>query len=128
MDDKGNITVLREASNGFTCFRGHPGVVGDVAMCTDAPSRQRLNDAMSHKPKPSNTQPGVTYMLAGRHRRERERSHRHARQSDQRTAASDDHVDLRPRQHRSFDEAEASRKLDYVGRNAPGPADDPLAP
>ena len=64
-DDQGKMTVLREGTNGFTCFPGHPNVVGDDAMCADAPSMQWLNDAMSHKPKPTNTQPGVTYMLAG---------------------------------------------------------------
>jgi len=63
--DQGNPTVLREGTNGFTCFPGTPGVVGDVAMCADGPSMQWLNDIMSHKPKPTNTEPGVIYMLAG---------------------------------------------------------------
>jgi hypothetical protein len=39
-DDQGKMTVLREGANGFTCFPGHPGVVGDVARCADAPSMQ----------------------------------------------------------------------------------------
>jgi hypothetical protein len=65
MDDQGKMTVLREGTNGFTCFPGHVGVVGDVAMCADAPSMQWMSDAISHKPKPTNTQPGVVYMLAG---------------------------------------------------------------
>ena len=65
MDEKGKMTVLRDGSNGFTCFPGHPGVVGDVAMCADGPSMQWIGDFMAHKPKPSNTTPGVIYMLAG---------------------------------------------------------------
>jgi hypothetical protein len=65
MDGQGKITVLREGTNGFTCFPGHPGVVGDVAMCADAPSMQWVSDLMSHKSKPTNTEPGVIYMLAG---------------------------------------------------------------
>ena len=65
MDDQGKMTVLREGNNGFTCFPGHLGVVGDVAMCADEPSLQWISDAMSHKPKPTNTQPGIIYMLAG---------------------------------------------------------------
>ncbi|HEY6290147.1 MAG TPA: hypothetical protein VI455_01110 [Terriglobia bacterium] len=65
MDDQGKTTVLREGTNGFTCFPGHPGVVGDVAMCADAASMQWASDWMSHKPKPTNTVPGVIYMLAG---------------------------------------------------------------
>jgi hypothetical protein len=65
MDGQGKMTVLREGTNGFTCFPGHPGVVGDVAMCADAPSMQWVSDFMSHKSKPTNTEPGVIYMLAG---------------------------------------------------------------
>jgi hypothetical protein len=65
MDEKGNMTTLREGSNGWTCFPGHPGVVGDVAMCLDAPAMQWTLDLMGHKEKPTNTQPGIMYMLAG---------------------------------------------------------------
>jgi hypothetical protein len=65
VDDKGNMTVLREGSNGFTCFPGHPGVVGDVAICMDAASMQWASDLSAHKPKPTNTEPGICYMLAG---------------------------------------------------------------
>jgi len=65
MDDQGKMTALREGTNGFTCFPGHPGVVGDVAMCADAPSMQWITDFMAHKPRPTNTQPGVIYRLAG---------------------------------------------------------------
>ena len=63
--DQGNMMVLRDSTNGFTCFPGTPGVVGDVAMCADGPSMQWLNDITSHKPKPTNPEPGVIYMLAG---------------------------------------------------------------
>ena len=65
MDAKGNMTTLREGNNGWTCFPGHPGVVGDVAMCADAPAMQWTMDWMEHKEKPTNTQPGIIYMLAG---------------------------------------------------------------
>ncbi len=65
MDAQGKMTVLRAGTNGFTCFPGTPGVIGDVAMCADPPAMQWLSDAMSHKPQPTNTQPGVIYMLAG---------------------------------------------------------------
>ena len=60
MDAQGKMTVLREGTNGFTCFPGHPGVVGDVAMCADEASMQWISDFIAHKPKPTNTQPGVT--------------------------------------------------------------------
>lgn len=65
MDEKGNTTVLRKGTNGFTCFAGHPGTVGDDPFCADQPSMQWIKDWMAHKPKPTNTQPGIIYMLAG---------------------------------------------------------------
>ena len=34
-------------------------------MCADAASMQWFADAKAHKPKPTNTVPGITYMLAG---------------------------------------------------------------
>jgi hypothetical protein len=62
-DDQGKIIVLREGQNGFTCMPAH----GDTspAMCADAASMQWFADFDAHKPKPTNTVPGITYMLAG---------------------------------------------------------------
>jgi hypothetical protein len=65
MDEQGKVTVLREGTNGFTCFPGHPEKIGDVAMCADEASMQWISDFMAHKPKPTNTIPGITYMFAG---------------------------------------------------------------
>jgi hypothetical protein len=59
------VVVLREGSNGFTCMPGNPKVVGEPPMCVDAASMQWFADAKAHKPKPTNTVPGITYMLAG---------------------------------------------------------------
>ena len=64
-DAQGNTVILREGSNGFTCLPGNPNVVGDPPMCADAASMQWFADAKAHKPKPTNTVPGITYMLAG---------------------------------------------------------------
>ena len=64
-DAQGQMVVLREGNNGFTCVPGNPKVVGDPPMCVDAPALQWYADAKAHKPKPTNTVPGVTYMLAG---------------------------------------------------------------
>jgi hypothetical protein len=64
-DARGKMVVLREGSNGFTCVPGNPNVVGDPPMCADAASMQWFADAKAHKPKPTNTVPGITYMLAG---------------------------------------------------------------
>ena len=65
IDAKGKMTMLRKGTNGWTCIAGHAGVVGDDPMCADAPSMQWAGDWMAHKPKPTNTKPGVVYMLAG---------------------------------------------------------------
>ena len=64
-DAQGKTTVLREGSNGFTCIPGNPKVVGEPPLCADAASLQWFADFKAHKPKPTNTVPGITYMLAG---------------------------------------------------------------
>ena len=64
-DDKGNMITLRDGNNGWTCMPGHPGTVGDDAMCVDQSAMQWAQDWMAHKDKPTNTQPGIMYMLAG---------------------------------------------------------------
>ena len=65
MDERGKITVLRDGKNGFTCIAGHPGVVGDGPVCADPAGLQWILDWAAHAPKPTNTQPGIIYMLAG---------------------------------------------------------------
>lgn len=64
-DAQGKMVVLREGNNGFTCMPGNLKVVGEPAMCVDAAAMQWYDDAKAHKPKPTNTVPGITYMLAG---------------------------------------------------------------
>jgi len=64
-DAQGHKVILREGSNGFTCMPGNPNVIGEPPMCVDAASMQWFADAKAHKPKPTNTVPGITYMLAG---------------------------------------------------------------
>jgi hypothetical protein len=66
VDSQGRIVkVLREGSNGFTCMPGDPKQVGRPAMCADKASMQWSSDFLQHKPKPTNTAPGIIYMLAG---------------------------------------------------------------
>jgi hypothetical protein len=64
-DAQGKMVVLRQGSNGFTCMPGNLKVVGEPTMCVDAASMQWFADAKGRKPKPTNTVPGITYMLAG---------------------------------------------------------------
>jgi len=65
MDSQGKMTILRAGTNGFTCMPGNPKVIGQPPMCVDAASMQWYADAKAHKPRPTNTVPGITYMLAG---------------------------------------------------------------
>jgi len=65
MNFLGKMTVLRPGTNGFTCMPGDPTGVGQPAMCEDEASMQWSKDFAEHKPKPTNTVPGITYMLAG---------------------------------------------------------------
>lgn len=64
-DASGNTVILRDGANGFTCMPGNPKIIGDPPMCADAASMQWVADFKAHKPKPTNTVPGITYMLAG---------------------------------------------------------------
>jgi hypothetical protein len=64
-DEHGTETVLREGTNGFTCFPGHPGVVGDDPQCVNAAALRWQRDFLALKPKPTNTEPGIVYMLTG---------------------------------------------------------------
>jgi hypothetical protein len=64
-DTQGNQVVPRVGTNGFTCMPGNPRVIGQPPMCADAPSLQWFADFKARKPNPTNTVPGITYMLAG---------------------------------------------------------------
>ena len=65
LDDKGNEIVLRDGSNGFTCYPGHLGMVGGQPYCANEAAVQWERDFAAHKPKPTNTEPGIEYMLQG---------------------------------------------------------------
>jgi hypothetical protein len=64
-DENGAEVVLREGTNGFTCFPGHPGVVGDATYCANEPALKWERDFLALKSKPTNTEPGIEYMLQG---------------------------------------------------------------
>jgi hypothetical protein len=64
-DAQGKIIVLRKGNNGFTCMPGNPKVVGAPPTCADAAAMQWFGDFKAHKAKPTNTEPGIVYMLAG---------------------------------------------------------------
>lgn len=64
-DAQGKRMVLREGGNGFTCQPGNPNVPGRPASCWNEAARQWAADQAAHKAKPTNTEPGIVYMLAG---------------------------------------------------------------
>jgi hypothetical protein len=63
--DTDGTVVLREGNNGFTCMPGNPRVIGDPPMCAPAAAMQWSADFKARKAKPTNTEPGIIYMLAG---------------------------------------------------------------
>jgi hypothetical protein len=64
MDERGNMTVLRPGTNEWVCM---PGVeIGQADMCADPMGMQWFTDlVVMRKPKPTNTAPGLIYMLNG---------------------------------------------------------------
>jgi hypothetical protein len=65
MDMDGNLTVLRPGTNDWVCVPGNENVIGATDMCLDPMGMMWMKDLMARKPKPSNTSPGLIYMLNG---------------------------------------------------------------
>ena len=49
----------------MTCFPGNGNEIGNVPMCADPVGLQWMMDVKAHKPAPTNTAPGLIYMLCG---------------------------------------------------------------
>jgi hypothetical protein len=65
LDQNGNMTVLRPGTNDWVCVPGDQNVIGAVDMCLDPMGMVWMQDLMARKPKPTNTSPGLIYMLNG---------------------------------------------------------------
>ncbi len=65
MDEQGKVTVLRKGTNHWVCLPGNENRVGDPPMCADPMAMQWFMDALAGKPRPTNTAPGLCYMLCG---------------------------------------------------------------
>lgn len=61
----GTMVTLREGTNNWVCFPGNENETGNVPMCCDPQGLQWAKDALSGKPAPTNTAPGLIYMLCG---------------------------------------------------------------
>ena len=58
------MTVLRQGTNGWTCFPDDPGSPGKDPMCTDANGMAWMQALMAHRAPPAG-KAGMAYMLAG---------------------------------------------------------------
>jgi hypothetical protein len=65
MDGNGQMTVLRPGTNDWVCVPGDQNTIGAVDMCLDPMGLVWMRDLMARKPKPTNTSPGLIYMLNG---------------------------------------------------------------
>jgi hypothetical protein len=65
MDAQGTMTVLRPGANQWTCVPGNENIIGQADMCADPNGMRWMLDIIAKKPKPSNTAPGLIYMLNG---------------------------------------------------------------
>jgi hypothetical protein len=65
MDRQGNLTVLRHGTNQWVCVPGDQNIVGKVDMALDPMGMLWFKDLLARKPKPTNTSPGLIYMLNG---------------------------------------------------------------
>ena len=65
MDAQGHYTILVKGTNDWVCFPGNENVVGDVPMALDPMGMQWFMDLVARKAKPTNTSPGLIYMLCG---------------------------------------------------------------
>lgn len=65
MGAPGQHTVLSKGTNEWICFPGNENIIGDVPMALDPMGMQWFMDLLARKPKPTNTAPGLIYMLCG---------------------------------------------------------------
>ena len=65
MDRQGNMTILQAGTNEWVCVPGDQNIIGRVDMCIDPMGMVWMRDLMARKPKPTNTSPGLIYMLNG---------------------------------------------------------------
>jgi hypothetical protein len=59
------MTTLRPGTNQWVCIPGNENVIGATDMCANPMGMRWMLDLMAGKPKPSNTEPGLIYMLNG---------------------------------------------------------------
>jgi hypothetical protein len=61
----GTMTVLAKGTNEWVCTPGDENKIGDPPMCMNPMGMRWMTDIAQGKPKPTNTEPGIVYMLCG---------------------------------------------------------------
>jgi hypothetical protein len=61
----GTMTVLVKGTNEWVCTPGNENKIGAPPMCMNPMGLRWMMDVMQRKPKPTNTEPGMIYMLCG---------------------------------------------------------------
>jgi hypothetical protein len=61
----GTLNILVRGSNKWVCVCGDENKIGDPPMCMNPMGRQWMTDAKQGKPAPTNSDPGMIYMLCG---------------------------------------------------------------
>jgi hypothetical protein len=64
----GTMTVLVKGTNDWVCTPGNENKIGAAPMCMNPMGMRWMMDAMQGKPKPTNTLPGMIYVLCAPHR------------------------------------------------------------
>ena len=59
------MKVLRQGTNKWICTPGNENKIGDPPMCADPVAMQWFADVRAGQPEPTNTVPGMAYMLCG---------------------------------------------------------------
>jgi hypothetical protein len=61
----GTMSVLVKGTNEWVCTPGNENKIGAPPMCMSPMAMRWMMDAIQGKPKPTNTAPGMIYMLCG---------------------------------------------------------------
>ena len=61
----GTLVEAKKGTNGFTCIPDIGGQEQPDPFCGNAPAMQWVNDLVKGSERPSNTEPGVAYMMQG---------------------------------------------------------------
>lgn len=61
----GTLNVLVKGSNPWVCIAGDENKIGDPPMCMNPMGMRWMMDARQRKPRPTNSAPGMIYMLCG---------------------------------------------------------------